>query len=92
LNGVPWELDELPRQRRLNPVGDIFRSPPSHKRHAQKPVDADLSINQSQAQRSPRPEGSSEATTNVERGDDDRPKKVPKEQINALERMLLSAL
>ena len=88
MNGVPWELDELPRQRRLNPIGDIFRSPPPHKTLAQKPIDANPSIKESQAQRSPPPEDSSKATTNVERGDDDRPKKVQKGQINALARML----
>lgn len=26
--GVPWELNEIPRQMHPNPVGDIFGSPP----------------------------------------------------------------
>lgn len=28
MDGVPWELDQLPRGQFPNPVGDIFGSPP----------------------------------------------------------------
>ena len=34
MTGVPWELDELPRQMHPNPVGDIFGSPPVRKPRA----------------------------------------------------------
>lgn len=32
MTGVPWELNEMPRQMHPNPVGDIFGSPPQRKR------------------------------------------------------------
>ncbi|KAG1751635.1 uncharacterized protein EDB91DRAFT_617017 [Suillus paluster] len=36
MSGVPWELDELPRQRHPNAVGDIFGSPPQRKPRTRK--------------------------------------------------------
>jgi len=32
MTGIPWELNEMPRQMHPNPVGDIFGSPPQRKR------------------------------------------------------------
>ncbi|KAL4078322.1 hypothetical protein V8B97DRAFT_1865727 [Scleroderma yunnanense] len=39
LYGVPWELDQLPRQLHPNPEGDIFGQPPQRKR-TRKPKDS----------------------------------------------------
>ena len=41
MTGVPWELDELPRQLHPNPVGDIFGSPPVRKPRMRKPKQND---------------------------------------------------
>ena len=32
MTGVPWELNEMPRQMHPNPVGDIFGSPPPQRK------------------------------------------------------------
>jgi hypothetical protein len=37
MDGVPWELDQLPRGQHPNPVGDIFGSPPVRKQRTRKP-------------------------------------------------------
>lgn len=37
MDGVPWELDQLPRGQHPNPVGDIFGSPPVRKQRSRKP-------------------------------------------------------
>jgi len=38
MDGIPWALDELPRQQHPNPIGDIFGSPPiSRKQRSRKP-------------------------------------------------------
>ena len=42
MNGVPWELDQLPRGQHPNPVGDIFGSPPARKQRPRKPKDQTL--------------------------------------------------
>ena len=39
MTGVPWALDELPRQLHPNPVGDIFGQPPVRKSRQRKPKD-----------------------------------------------------
>lgn len=39
MTGVPWALDELPRQLHPNPVGDIFGAPPVRKTRIRKPKD-----------------------------------------------------
>ena len=36
MTGVPWALDELPRQLHPNPVGDIFGGPPIRKQRQRK--------------------------------------------------------
>ncbi|KAJ7782890.1 hypothetical protein B0H16DRAFT_1658352 [Mycena metata] len=42
MNGVPWELDQLPRGQYPNPVGDIFGSPPVRQPRTRKPKDLQL--------------------------------------------------
>ncbi|KAF9474565.1 Pkinase-domain-containing protein [Pholiota conissans] len=42
MDGVPWELDQLPRGQHPNPVGDIFGSPPVRKQRTRKPKDLKL--------------------------------------------------
>lgn len=42
MNGVPWELDELPRQQYHNPTGDIFGAPPARKQRTRKHKDVKL--------------------------------------------------
>ncbi|KAG2043538.1 kinase-like domain-containing protein [Suillus americanus] len=84
MNGVPWELDELPRQLHPNPVGDIFGQPPQRKPRTKKPkLDT---INE-------RPAPVRDAATSTTDlggvgGEEDTPKKVQKGQINALAKML----
>ena len=36
MDGVPWELDQLPRGQHPNPVGDIFGAPPVRKPRTRK--------------------------------------------------------
>jgi len=44
MDGVPWELDQLPRGQHPNPVGDIFGSPPAARKQqrTRKPKDVKL--------------------------------------------------
>lgn len=42
MEGVPWELNELPRGQHPNPVGDIFGKPPVRKPRTRKPKDLKL--------------------------------------------------
>ncbi|TFK25524.1 CAMK/CAMK-unique protein kinase [Coprinopsis marcescibilis] len=43
MNGVPWELDQLPRGQHLNTTGDMFGSPPApRKQRTRKPKDLKL--------------------------------------------------
>jgi len=44
MDGVPWELDQLPRGQHPNPVGDIFGSPPVRKQRTRKPAQKDLKL------------------------------------------------
>jgi hypothetical protein len=101
MNGVPWELDELPRGQHPNPVGDIFGAPPVRKARTRKPKDLRLDTI------TERPPGSaggrkspenvrrdaSTSTTDlggqaVNRDDGENVKKVQKGQITALAKML----
>jgi serine/threonine protein kinase len=90
LNGVPWELDELPRQMRVNPTGDVFGSQSSRKQRSRKPNDVPLDTitERPGAHRSPLSQDASRSMTDLEDVDSDGPKKVQKGQINALAKML----
>lgn len=44
MDGVPWELDQLPRGQHPNPVGDIFGSPPVRKQRTRKPPPKDIKL------------------------------------------------
>ncbi|KAG1751637.1 uncharacterized protein EDB91DRAFT_1243883 [Suillus paluster] len=84
MNGVPWELDELPRQLHPNPVGDIFGQPPQRKSRARKSKLDTISER-------PAPlRDAATSTTDLSGGggEEDSPKKVQKGQINALAKML----
>ncbi|KAF7321436.1 Kinase-like protein [Mycena kentingensis (nom. inval.)] len=103
MNGVPWELAQLPRgQYTGNPEGDIFGSPPVRQPRPRKPKDLQLStITERPVGAAPKsPEfmmrcDASTSTTDLTAGglspreeEGDGPKKVPKGQINALAKML----
>jgi len=82
MNGVPWELDELPRQLHINPVGDIFGQPPQRKARTRKPkLDT---INEKPAPL----RDAATSTTDLGGGEEETPKKVQKGQIHALAKML----
>lgn len=99
MSGVPWELDQLPRQLHPNPVGDIFGQPP-RKPRTRKPKDPKLDTIserpgalQKHAVHQRRDAATS--TTDLdgvreinEPGNDGVPRKVQKGQINALAKML----
>lgn len=97
MNGVPWELDQLPRGQHPNPVGDIFGAPPVRKQRTKKAKDPKLDTiterasnlapgKSSEAQR----RDASTSTTDLGGGKDegDGVKKVQKGQITALAKML----
>lgn len=97
MNGVPWELGQMPRQQPHNPIGDIFGSPPPRKQRVRKPKDQLDTI----AERSgltPKtgvlPEGQeayfgpADGEEEVVIDENGVPKKVQKGQINALAKML----
>jgi len=101
MNGVPWELDQLPRGQHPNPVGDIFGSPPVRKPRTRKPKDVKLdTINErpqgsSASQKSPEFRRDAATSTTdlgsggaVEDADGHHNRKVQKGQINALAKML----
>lgn len=104
MNGVPWELDQLPRGQHPNPTGDIFGSPPARKQRTRKPKDIKLdTINErppvSAGPRSPEQPRKdamtstsdlTETATSKEEVDGSAGgvKKVHKGQINALAKML----
>jgi len=100
MDGVPWELDQLPRGQHPNPVGDIFGSPPVRKQRTRKPKDLKLDTiterpaGPSSSQKSPelRRDASTSTTDlgGLSGGKDDGEgvKKVQKGQINALAKML----
>ncbi|KAJ6593672.1 hypothetical protein B0H19DRAFT_1091503 [Mycena capillaripes] len=97
MNGVPWELDQLPRGQYPNPVGDIFGSPPVRQPRTRKPKDLQLGTIAERppaSQKSPDFQQRDAATSTTDLSgspreeDGDGPKKVPKAQINALAKML----
>jgi hypothetical protein len=100
MNGVPWELDQLPRAQHPNPIDDIFGSPPVRKPRTRKPKDVKLdTISERPGQVAARklPESlrrdASTSTTDLGtpyavKDDGDGCKKVQKGQINALAKML----
>jgi serine/threonine protein kinase len=98
MNGVPWELDQLPRGQYPNPVGDIFGSPPVRQPRTRKPKDLQLGTiveRPPASQKSPefQRRDAATSTTDLSGGspreeDGEGPKKVPKAQINALAKML----
>jgi hypothetical protein len=103
MDGVPWELDQLPRGQHPNPVGDIFGSPPIRKQRTRKPP-KDLKLDTiterpatgsaSAQQKSPenlRRDASTSTTDLASPTKDegaDGVKKVQKGQINTLAKML----
>ncbi|KAF8893851.1 kinase-like domain-containing protein [Infundibulicybe gibba] len=97
MNGVPWELDQLPRGQHPNPVGDIFGSPPVRKQRTRKPKDPKLgTITERPPPRVPefQRRDASTSTTDLGGRDDGSSsregsvKKVQKGQINTLAKML----
>ncbi|KAJ7039219.1 hypothetical protein C8F04DRAFT_1087539 [Mycena alexandri] len=99
MNGVPWELDQLPRGQYPNPVGDIFGSPPVRQPRTRKPKDLQLGTIAERppaAQKSPEFQRRDAATSTTDLSgpgsprdeEGDGPKKVPKGQITALAKML----
>ncbi|KAJ3891267.1 CAMK/CAMK-unique protein kinase [Lentinula edodes] len=103
MDGVPWELSELPRGQRIDPVGEMSNGPP-RKQRSRKPKELSLGTiserppHSANSQRSPgfvgRDAGASSSdlnsalSTSSSQGDGDGPKKVQKGQINALAKML----
>ncbi|KAG5646801.1 hypothetical protein DXG03_002178 [Asterophora parasitica] len=100
MNGVPWELDQLPRGQHPNPVGDIFGAPPVRKQRTKKNKDPKLDTitertpnvtlgKSAEAQR----RDASTSTTDLSglgsgKDEGEGVKKVQKGQINALAKML----
>lgn len=104
MDGVPWELGQLPRGQHPSPVGDIFGSPPIRKQRTRKPP-KDLKLDTiterpagPASQKSPdyQRRDASTSTTDLDaqpssaggKDDIDGVKKVQKGQINALAKML----
>jgi len=97
MDGVPWALDQLPRQQYMNPVGDIFGQPPQRKARTRKPKDPKLdTINERpgapQKHAVHQRRDAATSTTDLdgvsEAGADGVPRKVQKGQITALAKML----
>jgi len=104
MDGVPWELDQLPRGQHPNPVGDIFGSPPVRKQRTRKQPQKDLKLDTiterptglASSQKSPdnlrRDASTSTTDLGLPGAKDDVSeggvKKVQKGQINALAKML----
>lgn len=103
MDGVPWELCQLPRGQHPNPVGDIFGSPPVRKQRTRK-TQKDLKLDTiterpagpASSQKSPDYMRRDASTSTTDLGglpvkDDSSEggvKKVQKGQINALAKML----
>jgi len=98
MQGVPWALDELPRQCHPHvngqmPQGDIFGGPPVRRRKQQQPKSGLDTINERPKARAPRlpspiasmPDAS---MSDLDVAGNDQPKKVQKGQINTLAKML----
>jgi hypothetical protein len=99
MNGVPWELDQLPRGQHPNPVGDIFGAPPVRKQRTKKNKDLKLDTITEPPQSSAggkfeaqRRDASTSTTDlgglNGGKDEGEGIKKVNKGQINALAKML----
>ncbi|KAG6886271.1 hypothetical protein C0993_006681 [Termitomyces sp. T159_Od127] len=101
MDGVPWELDELPRGQHPKPVGDIFGSPPVRKQRTKKNKDVKLDTITERPQNAAAGKSleahrrdASTSTTDLggpgSSGKDDGEgvKKVQRGQINALAKML----
>jgi hypothetical protein len=74
----------------VNPVGDIFGSPPARKQRTRKPQDGHLDTISERpgAQKSPLSHDASRSMTDLEDVDGGGPKKVQKGQITTLAKML----
>jgi len=100
MDGVPWELDQLPRGQHPNPVGDIFGAPPIRKSRTRKqPKDLKLDTITERPSGPKSPENlrrdASTSTTDLSNSsgskeEADGVKKVQKGQINALAKMLFA--
>jgi len=98
MDGVPWELHQLPRGQHPNPVGDIFGSPPVRKARTRKPKDATLDTiterppNSAALKLESQRRDAATSTTDLSglggKEEGDGFKKVQKGQINALAKML----
>ncbi|KAF8971049.1 hypothetical protein BDZ97DRAFT_1901747 [Flammula alnicola] len=96
MDGVPWELDQLPRGQHPNPVGDIFGSPPLDTINERGPSGSGPTSAGHHHPKSPenlRRDASTSTTdlAGAAGGKDDNGegvKKVQKGQINALAKML----
>lgn len=91
MNGVPWELDQFPRQIGSDPPCDVFGKPPvRNKQRTRKPKDGMLDTINERSGLSPLAQDASTSTTDLGDGDGEAevPKKVQKGQINALAKML----
>ncbi|KAF9268818.1 Pkinase-domain-containing protein [Marasmius fiardii PR-910] len=104
MDGVPWELFELPRGQRPEPIGEIFNSSPPapRKQRSRKKMKDTTAGLDTISERTPShkvpPASRRDASTSTSDltapvdgggGDDSRPQKaLQKQQINALGRML----
>uniref|UniRef100_A0A0W0FEE6 Protein kinase domain-containing protein n=1 Tax=Moniliophthora roreri TaxID=221103 RepID=A0A0W0FEE6_MONRR len=100
MEGVPWELFELPRGQRPEPVGEVFgNGPPPRKQRSRKPKDTtglDTINERTPSQKVPMTRRDASTSTSDltgvgfgGSGGDDRPTKaLQKQQINALSKML----
>ncbi|KAF8629245.1 hypothetical protein AX17_005824 [Amanita inopinata Kibby_2008] len=99
MNGIPWELDQLPRGQHPNPVGDIFGSPPTRKQRTRKHKDNKLDTiterPNATGQRIVEYQSRDASTSTTDLGrlscgkdESEQVKKVQKGQINALAKML----
>lgn len=91
MSGVPWELDQFPRQPGSSLTGDIFGKPPvRNKQRTRKQKEGGLDTINERSGVSPLAQDASTSTTDLGDvdGDGDGPKKVQKGQINALAKML----
>ncbi|KAG6920098.1 hypothetical protein DXG01_010166 [Tephrocybe rancida] len=100
MDGVPWELDQLPRGQHPKPVGDIFGSPPVRKQRTKKTKDLKLDTiterpQNAAAGKSLEAQRRDASTSTTDLGglgngkdDGDGIKKVQRGQITALAKML----
>ncbi|KAF6760063.1 CAMK/CAMK-unique protein kinase [Ephemerocybe angulata] len=98
ITGVPWELDQVPRQQYTNPTGDIFGAPPPRKQRTRKHKDMKLDTITERpiGPKSPESTRKDAMTSTTDLPVLDSPKeegeggvkKVHKGQINALAKML----